>query len=301
MFQARPSITIPNDVTSIGDNAFDGCSKLTDITIPDGVTNIGVAAFRNCSSATSITIPDSITYIGAYVFSGCSNLTNITISDSVTIIGNYAFSGCSGLTSITIPDSVTNIDTYAFSKCSNLKTINLGSGITEIDSYAFDGCTNLTDIYYNNTFAKFQEIYIDNIGNKPFIQATKHYVSDPPPIVPDDPTEKGTVIAVKPVKGTAGNEITVPIYIKNNPGISGFSFKIDYDITQLVPLSITKNPDLPGSLTSNIEQPGNYTGLAYVTAVWSNASDYSENGELFYITFKVYGTIKKGSIYSNKN
>lgn len=48
------SITIPNGVTSIGNNAFDGCSGLTSVTIPDSVTIIGYCAFYDCNSLTSI-------------------------------------------------------------------------------------------------------------------------------------------------------------------------------------------------------------------------------------------------------
>ena len=46
--QGVTSITIPNSVTSIGDNAFYGCNSLTSITIPDSVTSIGEYAFRDC-------------------------------------------------------------------------------------------------------------------------------------------------------------------------------------------------------------------------------------------------------------
>ena len=97
-----------------------GCKTST---IPDGVTSIGEEAFNCCHNLTNITIPDSVTSIGKNAFSACDNLTSVTIGNGVTSIGEEAFSACHNLTNITIPDSVTSIGKEAFNYCYNLETI----------------------------------------------------------------------------------------------------------------------------------------------------------------------------------
>ena len=129
-------ITIPDSVTSIGNNAFSNCQELTSLVIPDSVTSIGAGAFSDCQALTSLVIPDSVTSIGNNAFSGCKELTSLVIPDSVTSIGDNAFSDCQALTSLTIPDSVTSIGADAFSVC---------QALTIIDLSAFVSCTVLLD------------------------------------------------------------------------------------------------------------------------------------------------------------
>ena len=77
LIEGCKNTVIPNSVTSIGWDAFEGRSGLTSITIPESVTYIYNYAFRDCSSLTSITIPESVTYIGEGAFSGCSSLESV--------------------------------------------------------------------------------------------------------------------------------------------------------------------------------------------------------------------------------
>ena len=123
-------------VTSIGNDAFKGCSDLTSITIPSNVsfTSIGTSAFSGCSSLTSITIPSFVTSIGGSAFYNCSGLTSITIPSSVTSIGNNAFDGCSSLTAINVSagsNDYKSVDGILFNKSgSEIKRYPIGKSGT---------------------------------------------------------------------------------------------------------------------------------------------------------------------------
>ena len=158
---------VPNNVTSIGNYAFSGCSGLISVDLSGctSLTSIGNSAFSICSSLTSIDLSGctSLTSIGNNAFSRCSGLTSIDLSEctSLTSIGGYAFNNCSGLTSITLPASLTIIGSNAFSGCNMLTSLTFASGGTwyYTSNYDYTGGTEFTIVAGTNYATEFKETY----------------------------------------------------------------------------------------------------------------------------------------------
>ncbi|MDR1023034.1 MAG: leucine-rich repeat protein [Prevotellaceae bacterium] len=143
--------TVPNTVATIGDNAFNGCIRLTSVIVPGSVTHIGDRAFANCTRLTSINIPNSVVTIGAFAFSPCESLTSVTMGNGVAVLGDNAFQNCSKLTSVKLSGSLVAIGDYVFENCSELASIIIPEGVTRIGEDAFSGCTELASIAIPNS------------------------------------------------------------------------------------------------------------------------------------------------------
>jgi hypothetical protein len=139
-------VTIPEGYTSIGEQAFEGCTMLTKINFPETLTSIGERAFNYCILLSEIKLPKSLTSVGVYAFSSCIGLTKIKFPEGLTSIWKYAFQNCSGFTDIEFPESITSIEESAFSFCSGLTDIKLPERLASIGVGAFAYCTKLKDI-----------------------------------------------------------------------------------------------------------------------------------------------------------
>lgn len=140
------SVKIPNTIVSIGNSAFESCSRLTSVIIPNSVVTVGEECFKGCSRLGYVEIGTSVETIGAEAFSSCENITSVEIPESVTSIGKSAFYECENLDEIVIPNSVEYLGDGAFSECGKLKSVKLPDGLKEISSSLFAGCESLTSL-----------------------------------------------------------------------------------------------------------------------------------------------------------
>ena len=163
-------VIVPDDVTTIGESAFEKNKKIENISFPkslksiekdafafcdnlDGVMfnsdteleNIGIAAFTGCKKMRYFIMPDTVTHIENYAFGNCDNLREIHIPN-VTVVPFGAFMGCKELKKVSIDEGVVSIGGEAFWGCTSLKDVSLPSTLVDMGQAAFNKCNSLTHL-----------------------------------------------------------------------------------------------------------------------------------------------------------
>jgi len=128
------------DFAASGDNAAPWGKTPTAVMIGEGVTSVGQHAFYGCTRLASAQLPSTLERIGGQAFMSCSALRDLDIPEGVVSIGAGAFVS-SGLRSLTIPDSVVSIGEQPFAAMASLTFAHLGAGVTTLPSFA--DCTRL--------------------------------------------------------------------------------------------------------------------------------------------------------------
>ena len=185
MFKNRKglsSIKLPNNVNSIGYDAFNCCVNLENIVLPEGLATIsnsyssssypegaGPGCFYGCKSLKTITFPSTIEKIGSDAFRSCLNLEEINFSNGIKTlnIGQHAFDNCYSLTKINFNEDVEqlNIGNMAFSYCSSIRSISIPTGLKSIGGGVFYRCSRLENVVFGKGITSIGYEYENDNGN----------------------------------------------------------------------------------------------------------------------------------------
>lgn len=155
------SVSVPNSVITVGDCAFEKCSKLTTVTFGAGMKNFGTNVFSETPRLSAINVSASNPYF--------TSVSGVLYSKDKTVIYSYPVAKTDD--SFVVPNTVKSIEHYAFDGANNLKTLTVGTGMTAISDLAFIGASNiesvniLGEVTYigNNAFGNINKLTSINI------------------------------------------------------------------------------------------------------------------------------------------
>ena len=174
-------IRFSNNISRICENAFEGCSELTNVNLPSTLERIGSEAFNRTpfennlnaennviylgktaykialpSGATSLTVKEGTKYLNnSWESDTRSSLTKVTLPSTLKIIeGKYEYSGtkkgafqsCNKLATVNLPNGLEIIGANAFRDCVALTELDLPLSLLQINGYAYSGCTGIKDL-----------------------------------------------------------------------------------------------------------------------------------------------------------
>lgn len=119
------NLVIPEDITTIQDFSFQGCSSIHSLNITKNVANISAGAFINCFNLSNVT----------FASTSCSDLNDVIFSNNA--IDEIIFS-----------NNVTRIPSFI---CNNqpIQSITIPSNVETIGANAFSGCSQINHVYWN--------------------------------------------------------------------------------------------------------------------------------------------------------
>jgi len=160
-FACDNSVAIPTDpsIKHIYEYCYKGCN-ITSLTIPNNIQTIGTEAFAECESLRNIVIPSSVTQIVGHLFEGDVSLETVTLPKTLTLIDSYAFWNCWSLKNVIYDGGEwaqsCAIKLQAFDSCFSLQSYKLPANVNSIGERVFDHCNNLKNLTVDPANTKYQ-------------------------------------------------------------------------------------------------------------------------------------------------
>lgn len=164
------TLTIPNTVTTIGNQAFEACTALTDVTFTGTdadkvrLSSLGEKAFKDCYELVNFNLQTetpNFTSMGDYCFERCHKLSTTAVNSNIlprfkgTTINQGVFRCCcTGLTEVNIPRTITTIKNKGFHGTNALATLifdDRDGTLTIENSRAFSPEPNEDNTYNEGT------------------------------------------------------------------------------------------------------------------------------------------------------
>lgn len=174
---SRLTDLIIEDVTTLTNNVFSNCPRLTNLQFGDGVQTISNSAFTACTALESLTLGNNTQTITTGAFTACTALKSLTLGNNITELGTGIFNGCTSLLSLNIPNSVITISS-AFINCTSLD-VNIPSSVTSIANNAFGKCKSISIDSNNVNYESIDNFIIKKEGNVLISSAYKETANIP--------------------------------------------------------------------------------------------------------------------------
>lgn len=243
-------IILPDNLETIGSNAFAYCSNLKDITFPKTLATIEYHTFYQCGLS-EVTLPDKLKDIGDAAFYECYNLKKVNFPEKLVSIGNSAFRQCN-LSEVAFPDSLKTIGSNAFRYCQQLQKVTFPEKLETIGTHAFNDCFRLhtatlkgktAPVISDNTFNYTKVFYVPEGAAQIYKEATNWSNL----VIIDGNTPKKITVTLT-TAGTLGEEILKQVdYVKqvnelviNGPLNSDDFYQIQQQATNLISIDLTK-------------------------------------------------------------
>lgn len=142
----------PSNIKTIGQGAFQACTKLSSVVIPNSVTTMEEKAFYACFSLSDVrfqTKEDNtvdLKVLPTSAFSYCP-FTSIELPEGIEEIGDRSFQYNFYLKTMKLPNTLKKIGPHFLCDAKSITTLTIPASVTYIDGAAFHGCENLKTVY----------------------------------------------------------------------------------------------------------------------------------------------------------